>query len=343
MAYCIFRLQKVKSKAILNQMYKHHYRFSEVPNADKEREALNEVWVQSKDNFVKEFNNRLRQLEYYDDHKFRKNGVMAFDILVAYSPSAAKTLDLEQWKAKNVEWLDSVFGKENVISMVYHYDEASCIEGGTIHGHAMVIPVDDKGKVSSSYYTNGRMKLVALQDSYAQAMKPLGLERGIRQSTAHHTTVQDFYSRLNNAVYGIPMPEREAGEEPEKYVERVKDAWREERAAHVKELVDMERKLEEAKSNYRDEPGKDRLIKSLNNRLLEYQESEAEIVHEFGSQEKLLNLGKTMTLLNEGIANYPDTEAATKIADGAAKLIAWAEEREKHKKKDISYSPEGDE
>ncbi len=46
----------------------------------------------------------------------------------------------------------------------------------------------------------GRHKLLALQDSYALAMKPLGLERGIRGSQAEHTAVKDYYTVVNAAV-----------------------------------------------------------------------------------------------------------------------------------------------
>ena len=39
--------------------------------------------------------------------------------------------------------------------------------------------------------------MFALQDSYSNAMKPLGLERGQRESKATHTSVKKYYSVVN--------------------------------------------------------------------------------------------------------------------------------------------------
>ena len=111
---------------------------------------------------------------------------------MAYSRKANNWLDVEKWKEDNVKWLESYFGKENVVSVVFHYDEAGRTEGGAIHGHAFVIPVDPSGKVNASYYTNGQAQLSMIQDSYAAAMK------GHRPVSYTHLGIQDGSSDVSD-------------------------------------------------------------------------------------------------------------------------------------------------
>ncbi len=35
-----------------------------------------------------------------------------------------------------------------------------------------------------------------MQDSYARAMEPFGLERGVKSSVAEHQTVKEFYAKI---------------------------------------------------------------------------------------------------------------------------------------------------
>lgn len=336
MDYCIFRFNKIKSRSMMKQVYDHHFRFAEPVNVDKEYEALNDRRVTPDGDYISRFHERLNELEYYKDHNFRKNGVMAYDVLFAYSPSAAGKIDLEKWKQDNVDWLNETFGKENVLGVVYHYDEAGYTEASTIHGHAAVIPVDDNGKVNASYYTGDKAKVSELQDRYAEVMKAHGLERGIEQSLSRHDTPKRFYAKLEDAVYGMPMPDRTPGESAEKYVERVKDAWRTERAAHVREIRDKNREIVEIRSDHRSETEKDRVIRSLRGKMEKYREADRELIREFGSRQEAVQLAKTMKLLNEGIENHPDTEKANRIANDVIQLISWSEKerRKKEREKD---------
>ena len=84
-----------------------------------------------------------------------------------------------------------------------------------------------------------------IQDSYAAAMKEHRLERGIEKTPAHHSPPKRFYKELHNAVYGTEMPVRNPGENYSSYIDRLKDAWRDERAAHVRELKEKDREKKE--------------------------------------------------------------------------------------------------
>lgn len=158
--------------------------------------------------------------------KIRKNAVVAMEHLLTASPeyfrphdpSAAGTWDemrTEMWARRAVEWLKSRYG-DNLASAVLHLDEA------TPHIHALVLPKREKdGKLdAATLYT--RHVLREMQDSYAAAMKPLGLERGIRGSTAKHEDISRYYARVNGTPPAPqPVPPKPAPLPPKRPVERV--------------------------------------------------------------------------------------------------------------------------
>ena len=64
----------------------------------------------------------------------------------------------------------------------------------TTHLHCFVIMTDENGRFNSSRFFNKKSQVIALQDSYAEAMSPFGLVRGERkeQTGARHQTLQEW-------------------------------------------------------------------------------------------------------------------------------------------------------
>ena len=111
---------------------------------------------------------------------------------------------LDSWIDANLKWLRDTFGDENLVSCVLHMDEK------TPHLHATVVPIVTGERVrrkregEKKYETKSgprlsaddvmrRTKLYEYQNSYAAAMKPFGLQRGIVGSTAKHQANSDYY------------------------------------------------------------------------------------------------------------------------------------------------------
>ena len=80
-----------------------------------------------------------------------------------------------------------------------HLDEA------TPHIHAYLVPTDEAGQLNCKKLFGGRAKMFAFQDSYAAATKHLGLERGVRDAQAEHTTVKEYYAVVNAASSGLEL------------------------------------------------------------------------------------------------------------------------------------------
>lgn len=226
MGYCFMTIDKIHSLGELTAKYNHNYRKIQVDNADPRLSKNNEELVHLPiSNFTKKqlgyaeaFQKRLDSIPYYKDHAIRKGGVLAYEIVLTYSRE--DNIDIESWKKKNIQWLKNTFdkspdGKSNVLSVVYHADEP-----GNVHCHAIVTPIDERGKLNASRFTNGWRAMTDLQTSYANEMKEFGLERGLEGGQAKHRDIKKYYADLNNAKkLPEPMPEETA----DLYKERIFD------------------------------------------------------------------------------------------------------------------------
>ena len=80
------------------------------------------------------------------------------------------------------------YSHPNIVRFTLHLDEA------TPHVHAIVLPRTPDGWLSARDYLFGhKEKLRGLQERYAHAMEPFGLERGIEKKRVHYQTIQQYY------------------------------------------------------------------------------------------------------------------------------------------------------
>ena len=97
---------------------------------------------------------------------------------------------LEDFQKSVHQWLEEKYG-DRIVRAELHLDEA------TPHIHAYLVPLDERGKLNCRGLFGGREKLSKFQDSYAEALASLGLERGIKGSRAKHTSVKQYYAAVN--------------------------------------------------------------------------------------------------------------------------------------------------
>lgn len=247
MNYCILEIKKIHNLATLQKAHSHNYRTINVPNANPELANANRELVPLVNNaglpcsYLEAFREKIKSLEYYKDHKIRKNNVRAIEVMTTFSRESRDTIDLEKWEQDNVEWLRSFFNKEpekfgdNVISVQVHDDE-----NGNIHCHAVIVPIDETGKLSADKYTGNRKKMRDMQDSYAKAMEPYGLQRGVKKSSARHEDISKFYSRLNEKM---EVPEIIPGETAIEFRNRMISFVQNERANNMREVMELDRSL----------------------------------------------------------------------------------------------------
>ncbi len=233
--YAVMRLNKLKSMGQVSSRGAHNERTRDTPNADGERLHTNERLVGSGD-WLADVQARLD-----DAPTIRKNAVLAYDFVFTASreffdadDERARDEHLAEWRDRTMAWLRDRFGAENVVAAVLHRDEL------TPHIQAMVVPIDDHGRLNAREYTGGAAKLKALQDGYHAAVEDLGLTRGVKGSVATHQDVKEYYAKIMEPTPApeivrrhleverpgriIANPERWASEQHEKIAERIAPA-----------------------------------------------------------------------------------------------------------------------
>lgn len=203
MAYAILRTQKLKHAVAVRRSMAHALRTQATPNADPSRTPDNSASIGSVDEALGKFNERLAT-----QPKLRSNAVLAIEYLVTASPLDLNGKTREQqdaYFADALKWVEAKHGKENVVAWGIHRDET------TPHLYAVVVPIDDKGKLNCRHFLGGSKALNEMQTNFAQNVgQQHGLQRGIEGSKAKHTSIQTYYARVNEAIPKSPkveMPE----------------------------------------------------------------------------------------------------------------------------------------
>jgi hypothetical protein len=133
--------------------------------------------------------------------KLRKNGVLAMDFVLTASPEffmQATNEQKKEWVLQSKKWLEKEFGQ--CVQAVLHQDEK------TLHIQGFIVPNNDwvpGSKISADRYFNPE-SLIAYQDSLFEHMQQAGfkLDRGLKGSTAVHTTNRQYQDSLNKAMAG---------------------------------------------------------------------------------------------------------------------------------------------
>ena len=109
---------------------------------------------------------------------------------------------LNAWIKANLEWCETTFGRDNIVRFNVHLDEK------TPHIHCVWCPITEDGRLSAQEWIGNSKKLEALQSSYAEKMKPFGLERGISSDKKHVDTEEWRRERALNIQSGEKLKEK---------------------------------------------------------------------------------------------------------------------------------------
>ncbi len=230
--YAVLRVAKLKTMGEIGGLGKHNERTRETRNADEARVGENVRLVGTGD-WCADAQARLD-----DAPTIRKNAVLAMEHVLTASrefyhqgTQDEQSARLDEWTARSMAWLRETYGEKNIVAAVLHRDEQ------TPHLQVLVVPIDERGRLNAHAYTDGRAMLARMQDSYAAAVRDLGLERGVRGSVADHQTVKEFYAKIEEPTPApelvkerlevdrpsrlVTNPERWAAEQHEKIAERL--------------------------------------------------------------------------------------------------------------------------
>ena len=213
MALAIMRCAKLKGGAIAASD-RHTERLMKTPNADAERTENNlRLRGEKGDDSKQKIETVITDAQKQSGQRIRKDAVKCVEFFFGASPEYfEKPLTEEQEKIqsergirqrvidrkkelefyrKTNEFMERLEERGFVfVKAVAHRDEQ------TPHVVAYAVPLDQKKRLNCKAHFGGREKLSALQDEYAERMKSLGLQRGIRGSQAEHQRVKTWYGRV---------------------------------------------------------------------------------------------------------------------------------------------------
>ncbi len=197
--YAVMRFNKLKTMGQVSSRGAHNERTRDTPNADDERRGENERLAGSGD-WRADVQGRLD-----DAPTIRTNAVLALDYVFTASreffergDERERSARLDDWRDRTMAWLRGHFGEANVVAAILHRDEL------TPHIQAMVVPINDKGRLSATDFIDGPATLRGMHDSYHAAVEDLGLIRGVQGSVATHQDVKDYYAKIQGPT---PAPE----------------------------------------------------------------------------------------------------------------------------------------
>jgi hypothetical protein len=205
MSYAVIRVAKIKSAQQASAKTAHNYREHSLSNVDRDAPHPNREYLNHEQrNYGELAEQRIGQVV---TRKVRADQVKMVEVVMTGSPEAFKR-DAEgravdysksKWAQDNLHFLQSKYGKENVVSFTLHQDEK------TPHVHAVIIPITADGRLAAKELFTPQT-LRALQTEYAQAMQPHGMERGVEHSQTINQPPRRMYGQADRAAQLVPGP-----------------------------------------------------------------------------------------------------------------------------------------
>lgn len=186
--YAIMRFAKYKRGSVANierhQNHRERLKYRKHP----EREFENYTWKKYDETMTQTVRKAIKEQERATGRKVRKDTNTICETVLTFSKEMNGRFDLWEWVRANVKWVRETFGEDKLIRFDLHQDESQ------VHLHTFSLMTDENGRFNSSRFFNKKSQIIALQDSYAKAMTPFGLERGQskEQTGATHQTLQEW-------------------------------------------------------------------------------------------------------------------------------------------------------
>lgn len=205
MEKAILRIEKLKGNQIMASD-KHTERQIETKNADPQKlkdniYLIGEAGLNLRESVDKEISGSTWTTKNGEKKigKPRPDSVECIEFLMTASPEFFGTNETEKSNKalKFAEHAREYMEKNEerglkFVKAVIHMDEK------TPHIVAYAVPFDPNGKLNAKYHYGGnKWEMSKHQDEFAEVMKPLGLERGVRGSQAEHQTIQKYYGKVN--------------------------------------------------------------------------------------------------------------------------------------------------
>ncbi|WP_152048598.1 MobV family relaxase [Aureimonas psammosilenae] len=282
MASTVCHADKVKTPVHLINLIRHNSRSAPPANADAKRSPSNRSWEDAGAHPWDTIASRI-ETAGIDLKRVRKDAVRGVHLNLSASPDyfrpgrpeAAGDYDedrLESWVEASRRWLEQTYG-DRLVDCRLHLDEA------TPHIQAVYVPLTPDGRLSAKEMLD-RAALTRMQDTYAEAVAHLGIERGVRGSKAKHESIGAYYARVERA-FSAPI-ELAAEIEPPRLTDiaNAKGYQKRQQARIETAAAPMAAAASQAVQERRKRQGLQRRVKEADRRLLEAQKEKQAALRE---------------------------------------------------------------
>lgn len=221
--FLIVRAEKIKTRANLAGSAGHNFRERETLNADPSKLKMNQhAFSKSTEELKAKFEARFKVAEdnaAKSGKKIRSDAVLGIEYLVTASPESFKNgkFNDKQFFKDALKFFQDKHGSENIIGASIHRDES------TPHLVIYAVPLDKKGLLNCKNFLGSGEKLRNLQsECHEEFGEKHGLQRGIKNSSAEHIPVREFYKKINSTE--LPKPKKLPEVEDATFGERIKEA-----------------------------------------------------------------------------------------------------------------------
>lgn len=199
--FCVMRFQKYQknscAKIDRHNNNREHLKGRKHPEQEKENITYKKYQDRTTLQIV---NEKIKEIKEKSGKNTPKNRVVVAEFVLTFSPEQTENIleKRDDWLETNIEWLKREFcarGAE-LFRWDFHMDET------TPHLHCFILTTDEKGQFNGTHFFAKKKMLENYQTTYAEAMKPFGLVRGIskEQTKAKHITSAEFLKKANKQI-----------------------------------------------------------------------------------------------------------------------------------------------
>lgn len=241
--YVVARVEKLKGWAKIAAAGKHNTRETSPENADPSRKNLNDLRGHTTaEAILGDLRSQVAEVEKNSPKKIRKDAVLGLEYVFSFSPDSDLTdAQKSQYFQSCLNLVRHRHGDGQVLSSVIHRDET------TDHLHVLTSAVYVEGGrrgMSAKRYTD-KASLKKLQDQVGEIGNPLGLQRGIEGSKAHHKEISKWYRELKgSSLENLAIPEKKLTESHQAYSERVLTSVRDQVSKPLQALQKLVQQLQ---------------------------------------------------------------------------------------------------
>lgn len=145
-------------------------------------------------------NDKIAEIKKRTGKTTPKNRVVVAEFVLTFSPEQTEKImaQKDEWIKSNIEWVKKEFESKGaeLFRWDLHMDET------TPHIHAFILTTDEKGMFNGTQFFGKKKMLENYQTTYAEAMEPYGLERGIskKETKARHITSWEYMKQANEQI-----------------------------------------------------------------------------------------------------------------------------------------------